>query len=232
MNAITVILATRNAATFITEALASVATQTIAPREILVVDADSTDGTQELVLRMPNTQLQRQTGQGLWQAWNQAIGQISTPFIAIIDSDDFWEPNALEVHMAAFRHNPAAVVSIGRTRFFSNSEALPAGIRPDILNGSHRGAVPGATLFRKEVFDTLGLFREDLTTASDIDWFLRLRQSDLAVAEPAEVVLAKRIHPDNLGGVFARQQQYDQDLIRIARESIQRKTKATDGGNQ
>jgi glycosyltransferase involved in cell wall biosynthesis len=232
MNAVTVIMATRNAATFVADSFASIASQTFAPQRTLVIDADSTDGTQEIVLHVPNTVLKLQTGQGLWQAWNQAIQQTSTPFVALIDSDDLWEPEALEVHMSAFDQNPQAVVSIGRTRFFSETEILPAGIRPEILNGSYRGAVPGATMFRREVFDIMGFFQEDLTTASDIEWFLRLRQSDLSVAEPNAVVLAKRIHPENLGGVFARQRQYDQDLIRIARESIHRKTNATHGGNK
>jgi glycosyltransferase involved in cell wall biosynthesis len=232
MRALTVIMATRNAATFISEALASIASQTFAPLKSIVVDADSTDGTQELVLREDKTELIPQTGQGLWQAWNQAILQISTPFIAMIDSDDLWEPNALAVHMTAFSQNPLAVVSIGRTRFFSDHETLRAGIRSNLLKGSHRGAVPGATVFRREVFETMGLFKEDLTTASDIEWFLRLRQSNLVVAEPDAVVLAKRIHSDNLGDFFVRHRQYDQDLIRIAHESIRRKQKVTDGATQ
>lgn len=226
MSDLTVIMATRNSAPFVSQALESITSQAYEPLEILVIDADSTDGTQELVRRVPNTHLERQTGLGLWQAWNQAIQQISTPYIAMIDSDDLWEADSIAVHMTALNQNPKAVASIGLTRFFSDEPTLPSGVRQELLSDSHRGTVPGATMYRREVFQLLGHFRENITTTADVEWFLRLRQSNLAVAEPDAVVLAKRIHPDNLGGDFSRRKQYDQDLIRIARESIQRKAHA------
>lgn len=232
MSDLTVIMATRNSAPFVSQALKSITSQAYESLEILVIDADSTDGTQELVSTVPNTRLERQTGLGLWQAWNQAIQQISTPYIAMIDSDDLWEPGSIAVHTTALNDNPDAVASIGLTRFFSDAETLPSGIRQELLVGSHRGAVPGATMYRREVFERLGHFREELTTIADVEWFVRLRHSNLAVEEPDAVVLTKRIHPDNLGSILARQRQYDQDLIRIAHESIRRKLKAIDGGTQ
>ena len=222
---LTVIMATRNSAPFVSQALESITNQAYESVEILVIDADSTDGTQELVCKVPNTRLERQTGLGLWQAWNQAIQQISTPYIAMIDSDDLWEPDSIAVHMTALSENPKAVASIGLTRFFSDAETLPSGVRRELLEGSHRGAVPGATMYRREVFEMLGYFLERFTTTADIEWFLRLRQSNLMVEKPHTVVLAKRIHADNLSGTFPTQNQYDQDLIQIARESIQRKAK-------
>ena len=72
MSDLTVIMATRNSAPFVSQALESITSQAYEPLEILVIDADSTDGTQELVRRVPNTRLERQTGLGLWQAWNPA----------------------------------------------------------------------------------------------------------------------------------------------------------------
>ena len=201
--------------------------QNYAPLEILVIDAGSTDGTQDLVRRVPNTRLERQSGTGLWQAWNQAIQQISTPLIAMIDSDDLWEPGAIEVHVAALKQNPEAVASVGLTRFFSDDAGRSSGSRPGLLSGSHRGLIPGATMFRREVFDLIGRFREDIPTTSDVEWFLRLRQSGLTLEEPDFVILAKRIHSDNLSATFPKLDQYDHDLIRIARESIQRQTQAS-----
>lgn len=228
MTEITVVMATRNAAWYVAEALSSVTDQAAtAAMQVVVIDADSTDGTPDIVRRVPGVRLERQTGSGLWQAWNQAIAAARTPFIAMLDSDDTWEPGSLAAHLRAFASEPAAMASIGRTRFFLQGEVIPAGIRPEILTGSHRGAVPGATMYRREVFNALGLFPQDVPTASDVEWFLRLRQSDLVVAEPDEVVLAKRVHPDNLGGEFARGSQYDRDLIRIARESLLRRRAVT-----
>ena len=70
MNAITVVMATRNAAAFVGEALQSIAIQLASPLvgslQLLVIDAASTDGTQELVSRTAFATLQQQRGEGLW----------------------------------------------------------------------------------------------------------------------------------------------------------------------
>jgi glycosyltransferase involved in cell wall biosynthesis len=226
MKAITVVMATRNAAAFLAEALQSIALQRQCPLvgslKLLVIDAGSTDGTQELVRGMAFATLQQQRGHGLWEAWNQAIEQVNTPWIAMLDSDDRWEPGALTAHLEAMAAQPEALVSIGRTRFVLDCPELPRGIRPALLQGSHRGPVPGATLFRREVFERLGVFDPSNSTASDVAWFVRLRHSGIAIAEPEAVVLTKRIHAHNLSNVLARGAHYDQDLLAIARASIQR----------
>lgn len=234
MNAITVVMATRNAGTFVAEALQSIARQRHSPRvgslKLLVIDAGSTDGTQELVRGIEFATLQQQRGQGLWQAWNQAIEQVHTPWIAMLDSDDCWEPGAITVHLKAMAAQPEALVSIGRTRFVLDGPELPKGIRPTLLQGSHRGPIPGATLFGREVFERLGLFDPGNSTASDVEWFARLRHSGIAIAEPETVVLTKRIHAHNLSSSLARGSHYDQDLLAIARASIQRQRLRQGGG--
>lgn len=220
--AITVVMATRNSAAHVAEALASITAQQVDDLEVVVIDAASTDATPEIVAASPQTRWEQQTGTGLWQAWNQAIAGSSADFIAFLDSDDRWEPGALAVHREQFTAHPQAAASIGRVRFFLSGSTVPAGIRPELLQGAHRGAMPGASLIRREVFDRLGPFPEDLPTASDIEWFLRLRQSGLPIAEPDAVVLAKRLHGESLGAGFPQVEQYDRDLIRIARESLAR----------
>ena len=226
MTAITVVMATLNAAAFVAEALQSVAIQRTSPLvgslQLLVIDAASTDGTQDLVSRTAFATLQQQRGQGLWEAWNQAIEQVSTPWIAMLDSDDCWEPGALSAHLEAMAAQPEALVSIGRTRFVLDGSELPKGIRPALLKGSHRGPIPGATLFRREVFEQLGLFDPANSTLSDVAWFARLRQEGIAVAEPEALVLTKRIHANNLSTALSREAQYNQDLLAIARASIER----------
>lgn len=230
MTEIAVVMATRNSAAYLAEALDSITGQGRHGLDIAVVDAASTDGTQDIVAGVPDARLIPQTGTGLWQAWNQAIAATSAPLIAMLDSDDRWQPGALATHLRALEQHPAALVSIGRVRFFLQGDTVPSGVRPELLHGDHRGTVPGACLYRREVFDRMGPWPEDLPTAGDIAWFARLRRSGLPITQPDAVVLAKRVHPDNLGGQFERDGQYDRDLIRIARESLQRRAAAAPGG--
>lgn len=222
MSLITAVMATRNSSAYVAEALNSIVAQG-ADVDVVVVDAGSTDGTVDIAQSLPRVRVVQQSGTGLWQAWNQGIEAADTRLIAMLDSDDLWEPGSVAAHLRSLADTPTAVASIGRTRFFLQGDRIPAGVRPELLTGAHRGAVPGATMYRREVFDHIGPFPLDFPTASDVEWFLRLRQSGLPIAEPDDVVLAKRIHPDNLGGEFARAGQYDRDLVRIARESLQRR---------
>lgn len=225
MSLITAVMATRNSAAYVADALNSIVAQG-ADLDVVVVDAASTDGTVDIAQSFSRVRVVQQTGTGLWQAWNQAIEACDTPLIAMLDSDDLWESDSVAAHLRSLGDNPAALASIGRTRFFLQGDRMPSGVRPDLLTGTHRGTVPGATMYRREVFDHIGLFPLDFPTSSDVEWFMRLRQSGLPVTEPDDVVLAKRVHPDNLGGEFARAGQYDRDLVRIARESLQRRRMA------
>lgn len=227
MMEITVVMATRNSAIFLEEALRSIVLQRNnelnEKLRLIVIDADSKDGTKEIVNRVSFANLQQQKGNGLWQAWNQAIEQVETPWIAMLDSDDYWEPSALANHVKALQSSPSACVSIGLTRFILATDHLPKGIRSSLFEGFHRGAIPGATIFHKDAFLKLGLFNTDYSTASDVDWFLRLYQSNLIIAKPEEIVLNKRIHSTNLSLDLSSKTQYDQDLLSIARNSMRKK---------
>lgn len=222
---ISVIMATRNSGRFVAEALTSITGQRHPALEIVVVDAASTDETAAIVSATPGTHLVQQTGSGLWQAWNQAIVMARGEWIAFLDSDDSWEPGALAAHLQA--HATQNVVgSIGRTRFFLTGEQLPPGVRPELLQDTHRGPIPGASLLHRSVFDTLGHFPVDYPTAADIEWYLRLQQSGLPIAELDEVVLRKRLRADHLGAELTRGADYDRDVLRIARESLLRRRAA------
>jgi glycosyltransferase involved in cell wall biosynthesis len=110
--AIAVITPTHNRAALIGAALDSVLAQTTDRRiEVAIVDDGSTDHTAD-VLRpylerhrdpagkvvMTYTRLEKQ---GVVAARNAAIAQTSAPFIAFLDSDDYWHPDKLALQLDA-----------------------------------------------------------------------------------------------------------------------------------
>ena len=66
---------------------------------------------------------------------------------------------------------------------------------------------------------------------SGIDWFARLKDSDVALDVGPDVVLYKRVHDANLSYLTARTTLSNQEVVRSLRQSIHRQC-ATKGGDQ
>jgi len=109
---VAVITPTHNRAGLIAAALDSVIAQTTPVRiEVAIVDDGSTDSTPQVLepylanysdpagkVVMRYTRLQKQ---GVVVARNTAIAQTTAPFIAFLDSDDYWHPDKLSKQLAA-----------------------------------------------------------------------------------------------------------------------------------
>jgi glycosyltransferase involved in cell wall biosynthesis len=96
---ISVVMPVHNGSRFIDEALASVAAQTMAPNEVVIVDDVSTDDTAERVLRwadrLPIRLARTPQRMGCGGARQQAIAMATGDTLAPLDSDDVWLPNHL-----------------------------------------------------------------------------------------------------------------------------------------
>ncbi|QFU23436.1 glycosyltransferase [Shewanella eurypsychrophilus] len=92
MYSISVVIPLYNKAQYIERAIDSIAKQTIAVDEIIIVDDGSTDGSAEIVAsRFPKVTLIRQVNQGVSVARNTGIEHANTEFIAFLDADDYWD---------------------------------------------------------------------------------------------------------------------------------------------
>lgn len=103
-------------------ALSSVAAQRHSPVQVIVVDDGSPRGAGEEItpaLRsaLPGLTLIRQTNRGIAAARNAALDALAQDVtaVALLDSDDYWEPTHLQ--------NAAAALSHGADFFFSNSRS-------------------------------------------------------------------------------------------------------------
>jgi len=96
---ITVVVPLFNKAPHVARLMDSLASQTRAPDEIIVVDDASTDGGGEAIaaLAPPNLRLLHRTspGAGGYAARNAGIKAARSEWIAFLDADDAWRPHAL-----------------------------------------------------------------------------------------------------------------------------------------
>jgi len=113
-DSVTVVIPVYNAAGFLRETLDSVYAQTLAPRQIIVVDDGSTDGSGAMLDAEPRVTLYRHPGgvnKGMAASWRLALQHATTRYVAWLDADDFWYPHKLERHMARMAADPTLALT-------------------------------------------------------------------------------------------------------------------------
>jgi glycosyltransferase involved in cell wall biosynthesis len=218
---VSVVIPVKNGARFLPDALGDVAAQTYPHHEIVVVDGRSTDGSAEIARSFPGVRCVEQEGDGFPDAWNIGIEAARGELIAFLDSDDRWLPRKLEAQVGALARDPQADFAICHVRFFLEpGKPCPPGFDPKLLERDHVANMPSALLARRSVFETIGNFPTDFDIASDIDWFARLKDSDLGRLVVPETLVKKRVHDSNLSYFAASAM--PRELLRILRDSVAR----------
>lgn len=107
-----VVLPLYNKADHIERALRSIRSQTLPPREIIVVDDGSTDGGRKYVRSQADVRLLERPapGAGGYAARNLAIRAATQDWIAFLDADDAWSPDHLSSLSALSRQAPEDLV--------------------------------------------------------------------------------------------------------------------------
>ncbi|XHR28627.1 MAG: glycosyltransferase family 2 protein [Chthoniobacteraceae bacterium] len=131
---VTVVIPSYNHAAYIGAALESVVAQTLPAREIAVVDDGSRDGSPEIIRAFAsanpgvNLNFTEQPNAGAHVALNRAIaGASGADFIAILNSDDLYEPERLERCVAWLGSHPEkAAVCTAYRLIGTDGEPLPA----------------------------------------------------------------------------------------------------------
>jgi glycosyltransferase involved in cell wall biosynthesis len=179
---VSVIIPTYNRAAFLAGAIESVLGQTALAAELLVIDDGSTDHTADLVAGYGEAvRYLHQANRGPAAARNLGIRAARHDLIAFLDSDDRFVPGKLEIQTAAMRTNPSLLVSHTEEIWYRNGSHL---------NQKKRHRKEGGDLFarglalcvvgmstvmaRRQLFDRVGMFDEDLPCCEDYDLWLRV----------------------------------------------------------
>ncbi len=155
---VSIVMTAFEAETYVATAIGSIMEQTWRNLELIVVDDCSGDGTfsrlEALARDEPRLRVLRTARNGgTYPAKNLGIAAARGDFIALCDADDMWTPDHLAAQMAVMRERPDIAVSMSKwLRIFQDGmiEIPPYG---GIVE-----ACPHSTLFRREVFDRIGLF--------------------------------------------------------------------------
>jgi glycosyltransferase involved in cell wall biosynthesis len=207
MSRISVIVICKNAAATIERALDSIRIQSHKPSEVLVVAAPSDDETLTILESRTDLVILKQPGYGIADARNYGISMARERYIAFLDADDEWTPDALEVQLAVLASDPTAMVAMGFL--------VKVGQDSETLSDPMPAATPGGCLYRAEVFSVVGGFATDVTVASDHKWFMRARLEGVKQVSHEKIILKKYIHGKNESVV--RRHHYRMEFISLLR---------------
>lgn len=184
---VSVVIPARNSAATLARAIASVMAQTHRPKEIIVVDDQSTDAIHEVLSGCPQgaTRLiSTKVRKGAGGARNEGISSAAGNIIAFLDADDEWLPNKLEKQLALLHADPrlsfvtcgansisAAGANLGDTygshRIAAGSEAWKQLLACNFI------ATPSVVAWRRHLL-ALGGFNEKMKIGEDQDMWIRL----------------------------------------------------------
>jgi glycosyltransferase involved in cell wall biosynthesis len=230
-HSISVVMAVKNAARYLRTALDSIAAQSLAPSEIILVDGRSTDETEAIARAYPLVRFMQESPAATpsyASAWNDGIRAATGQLIALLDSDDRWTPDKLRLQVEALTAHPEARCAIGHVQFFVEpGQEAPPSFKLDLLARPHVAYMPGALLAQRSLFDDIGFFTTTMAIANDIDWFALLKDRQVPIAIVPDVVIHKRVHSRNLSYSAADTPIVNQEMIRALRQSIHRQRDRT-----
>lgn len=225
---VSVVIAVKNGDTFLGEAIESVRAQSWPATEIVVVDGHSTDRSREIARSFPEVRVLLQHSTGFAGAWNEGIRACRGAYVAILDSDDLWEPAKLALQVAALEANPRCGFALGHTRFLlMDGAALPPGFARVDLDKDHVGPFPSVLLARRSLFDEVGLFEEHWSVSADVEWFRRIYDRGVPSVMVPQVLMRRRIHGANLSYGESGASDFNRELLSILRTSLNRRRKAS-----
>jgi glycosyltransferase involved in cell wall biosynthesis len=214
---VSVIIPAYNAERFLTGAVESVLSQTVLPKEIIVIDDGSADGTLKLARSFGGIVrcVSKRNG-GPASARNCGICEATADWIAFLDADDQWHTHKLETQLQHIRQSGADLVSSDaalargsdsgttwmrhvdlwpRLRPFLGDAVLPNPFEMLLTIGCF--LLPSMVLVRRTSLLDAGMFDEHLHGTEDIDLWLRLALICKFAIHP-EPLITRQIHEHNI----------------------------------
>ena len=208
MRKISVILSDYNGGELVRHTIDSVLKQTYTDYSFYLIDNGSTkDNTRDILHSYHDPRIVHvdiDKNEGLANAYNLVLKQISTPWVAIIDADDMWYPTKLEKQMAFLEQHPDYCL-LGTWYDLADAQNKVIGTSKEPLTSwdaverrykanklvvfSHPSVI-----FRRDVAMAVGGFRGQFWPTDDADMWSRMLETGMKACIYPEVLTMYRIH--------------------------------------
>lgn len=192
---VSVIVTFYNQASFVQATLSSVLAQDYSPMEVIVVDDGSTDDTPGACAAFAGrVRYIRRSNGGPCAARNEGMRHARGSLLAFLDGDDLWDAGKITTQVAtALRCPEVGMIVVNGEMFAEGETLLPSLFGPWVMSrlaeGSHGTVVtecheafvrgcpvttPSQVMIRREVFATVGPWKESIPLTGDHELYLRI----------------------------------------------------------
>ena len=219
---VSVIIPTYNRAAFVEEAVRSVLAQDFwrdcDAWELLVVDDGSTDDTRDRLRPYENRiAYTAKPHAGVSAARNLGLRLSRGGYVAFLDSDDLWKPEKISCQVRFLEAHPEAVVVCTEETWIRNGVR----VNPREKHRKYSGWVfdkylplcllsLSSALFRRRLFDEIGMFDESLPACEDYDLGIRMARRYPVHMLPEALIVKRGGHDDQLS-----KQYWGRDRFRV-----------------
>ena len=176
--------------------LDSVLKQAHKPKRYIFVDANSNDDTLKIINRFRQHAtdikviVEQQSAKGISQAWNQALEFCRSEIICLLNSDDWYLADTMENVLKQFDVDKSLQVLSGSILYCKDENDDS----PKLMTPKPLWQMPlkmcfmhPANFVKKEVYEKLGDFDEDLKCSMDYDFMFRAMKTNIKIDQVKEV---------------------------------------------
>lgn len=216
---ISVIISSYNHEKFIAKAIESVLNQSFKDLELIITDDNSTDRTAEIINKYQDSRLifsKNTQNFGMVINTNNSIKKARGEYIAILNSDDFWEPNKLQKQIDFMQQNPNCdlcftlanmvddddkIINNPKSNPFEFQNFSPSQMANYLFFHNNFLCYP-SVLMKKSIFNKINFFNPAYLILLDTDLWLRCSLAGLEIKIINEKLTNFRIlnNQQNLSG--------------------------------
>lgn len=190
---VSIITVCYNSAATIRRTIESVLQQTYRDIEYIIVDGASSDETLSIAKEYQGVfgerlKLISEPDKGIYDAMNKGIGLSSGILIGILNSDDFYEPMAVEYMVSSMTDEKYQIL-------YGFMRCLKGGVECSIDRWSHKFLCDSmighpASFVTKAVYDDFGYFDTQYISVADYDFMLRMSKISEVQFHPIDYLIA------------------------------------------
>lgn len=198
---VSIIIPTYNYGHLIVETLNCLLSQSYFDWEAIIIDDGSTDNTELVVSTFVNKDNRftyiKQQNNGVSAARNRGLELAKGEYIQFLDADDLITTDKISLQLQFFSEHKELDICLVQTRFFDNNDPinfftdfyLENKTSMPIINGNghsqltefvlHNPTVIHSPLFRKDILEKIGYFKEEMSYLEDWDFWFRFAIENL-----------------------------------------------------
>ncbi|HIH23167.1 TPA: glycosyltransferase family 2 protein [Candidatus Micrarchaeota archaeon] len=192
-----VIITCHNYGKYLAEAIESALKQTHKPKEIVIIDDDSHDNTEEVARRYLKDGVRyiKCKYNNPSSTRNHGAKNTNAPFIVFLDADDTLEPDYVKKCLLKMQ-DPSVAIAYGDMRFFGEENTIKkkSGFNRTVLY--RENYISSHAMIRRQAFDMVGGYREHAKSLEDWDIYRMILMYPWK-AEKADTYVNYRSHKSN-----------------------------------